>query len=1234
MPNLTVIFKEKQGFTALHLMLFFGATFLASESPAYSQGIVVLHHFYISQDTGSPVYLSAELPDADGPGLGLEQIPSLQSRLEQLAPSERLLVVKQVESHDPRASLKSVGLKLYPRNFLPDQASCAFSRLFPSLLPSSDIEFYGDPIEIHTLQGDINSQCSQVKTADGEVIPFSSTAEYESYPDGLWLMVISPLKHTDQESDTDSFGVPGVSDTTDLRELLSGSYSGDSDPKFDFKPGGSGLSNLMDISVMMSLLPTAREKREGDRPVLVLGSQEGVLIQVTDAHGYQWRRLYTMEQAKALLEGVEDKDSLLSRRQSVRMSVSVKKVDDLSRFCQKNIAMVVGFSLGQHIRQGVVSAPETDKEKSNQGNNGSSGKTSKGASNNNSGVQTTISLGAPPSVKGTGSGGGDREDDHRWSYVIKSQCEASEYLGDSDSNVITGVKAENSSPSGSRKAQSQPCFREQSFSYQNLHKLFEPEVLTSLCQGRAPPRLVLEKIEVERLPLLLMTYDSLISGGTTFQDHERHTVPFSALFQVNEPASRIYELYQAQSESFIDISFTLQDQESARVLLLALSYIISRPVAFLDFRRGLLTENSFVSHPDLSVSIINTANAAVYLNELNNVLLVIPDNNHLSLYDYSPTVEDDGADFLKCRARAMSDFITESGLRFISNSSFYKPAVRTLSQYAQRGTKEFDKISVLRVFPGYQGLFHSEHLCGCGIFRDERDVITLLAAMAGGIQLHNYEAYKKSADYWRDIGFDNIKAKVGEIYQGLMEKGEHQDADKLSFKKSESVQLAGSGNRDASILSDIRQRYPDFIEMIKMLTHLLYDEQSEIDEALIKELIEEVEMFVHRIEDQLTMNEHRYISAQIIKIKSSQRYKLIIEPEHHHDWQEINKALEKLLLVSGEDQGEIEELDDWGEMHNNFRLAMKLNLEHKTLIKLIFLLIKRLDEISVAFPGTARHLAEEVHKKVQPKIREYDTAGQTVDIELADAIFNAYVQLEKPGTQAERLNPPPVEEFVKWSPSQLLAFWKRTNSLNLYKLQDREFMLENPEFFLWIIKQSAVDYNNAYLRSQFVRQLRKKNITPTRELLESYWLTLISEHRRLISTPVFNQETVEAYMRLPEKERVRRVERLTGGSEDFRSIKANLEMVLALNQPRAGSPVPVDHPEKNKQLQLLRAVRDIARAGNLGVNAEGSLVLTGTELAAPLLPPSRVVKGLKRGVVYPPDVVTLTEKAFQRNRLD
>ena len=405
----------------MHLALSFWATFLAFESPAHFQGIV-LHHFYISQDTGSPVYLSAELPDADGLGPGLEQIPSLQSRLEQLAPGERLLVVKQAESHDQSALLQPVGLELHPRNFLPDQISCAFSRLFPSLLPSSDIEFYGNSIEIHTLQGDINPRCSQIKTVDGNAIPFDPTAEYESGSDGLWLIEIPPLKPVDQQKDIGSFGLQEGSNPKDLRELLAGSsYGDDSWWKFDFRPGGGGGSNLMDISLACSLLPTARKKREGDQPVLVLGNQEGVSIEVTDTQGHRWQRAYTMDEARELLKGVEDGEELLFRLQGANLVVKAGVVENLSTMCresleriQKSVPGIISYANGKHEKEKKDSS--ASKPASQVSESGNSGKS----------TRTKGSRSSPG--MGTGNGGGDREDEEHLPSRLKTQCEVSDIM--------------------------------------------------------------------------------------------------------------------------------------------------------------------------------------------------------------------------------------------------------------------------------------------------------------------------------------------------------------------------------------------------------------------------------------------------------------------------------------------------------------------------------------------------------------------------------------------------------------------------------------------------------------------------------------------------------------------------------------------------------------------------------------------------------------------------------------
>ena len=323
---------ESQVFPTLHLaVLFFWAMFLTSKSPAHSTDIV-LHHFYNSQATGLTVCVSAELPDAVG--LGLRQMTSIQSRLEQLAPSERLLIVRQAEPHDQSVSLQATGLKLYPRSFLPDGASCF-------LFSPRDINLRGNLIETHIIQGEINTRCSQVKTAAGKLISFSPETESEELPtDGLTLIEIPFRRNTDPHGSGDLSGIPDISTSADLRELLSGYYGGDPGSKFDFKPGGGGLSNPVEINLMFSLLSAASAKPEQNRPVLVLGSEEGISIEVIDGRGHQWQQSYTMEQAGELLADVEDGDDLLSRLRGTRLIVRTGKVEDLSCLCWQSMETI------------------------------------------------------------------------------------------------------------------------------------------------------------------------------------------------------------------------------------------------------------------------------------------------------------------------------------------------------------------------------------------------------------------------------------------------------------------------------------------------------------------------------------------------------------------------------------------------------------------------------------------------------------------------------------------------------------------------------------------------------------------------------------------------------------------------------------------------------------------------------------------------------------------------------
>ncbi len=398
------------------------------------------HYFYRSETTGLPVYLSGKLFNADWL---VQKVPSFHSQRSQLNPNEWLLVVKH--SHDQRALFQSAGLKLYPKGFLPDWVAC-------HLLWPSNIKFQEnlkEPYELYRLSATINPDCSQIQSNSGKTTPFvpSNNDDFEFYPDGLLLVEVPPLKQAGQKSDSGSFGLQDISGSGDLRELLPGFYDDDSGPKFDFKPGG-GWSNPMDINLMVSLLPTTRGKREGDQPVLV-GNQEGVLIEVIDSQGHQWQRFYTMDEARELLEGVEDGDELLYRLQGGSLVVKAGKVEDLSSVCRESMRKIVQLAeVGERVQSdfenhhhphevaippGIISFNGGDKDKKSGGGSGQQPGNGSGSSAQTSGASTT---GTTSASNTSGGSGDERDDDEKLGKKIKSQCQASEVIGSSFSKDL------------------------------------------------------------------------------------------------------------------------------------------------------------------------------------------------------------------------------------------------------------------------------------------------------------------------------------------------------------------------------------------------------------------------------------------------------------------------------------------------------------------------------------------------------------------------------------------------------------------------------------------------------------------------------------------------------------------------------------------------------------------------------------------------------------------------------
>ena len=423
---------------------------------------VYFHHFFHSETTGSPVYLSGKLSEAGWSDL--QKMPQFQWRRKQLSQPQWTLVVKH--PLDQKGTFEPVGLKLYSRGLLPDWIACHLSWPSDLRLQTNPTE----PYELHTLSGPIIPGCSQFRSDTDKTIAFVPADDSEPgiYPNGLWLIEIPPLKQVDEERTKDNFGIPEIPNPADLKDLLPGAYGSGPGFGFDFKPGGGGWSNLMDINIMMSLLPTAREERGESRPVLVLGHQEGVSIEVVDARGHQWHRFYTMDEASELLEGIEDGEDLLPRLRGNHWVVKAGKVEDLSSLCRESIGRIVrqagpgawfqgdmeetndsSGNVAEFVVPGAISF-NNDKNQKSSDHSGQQSGNKQGSSAQASGTSNTGTASASKVSGGgaTGGSGDGQDNEEKPGKKMQSQCEAS---------AIKEVEIQGSATNRDSAPSYQPC---------------------------------------------------------------------------------------------------------------------------------------------------------------------------------------------------------------------------------------------------------------------------------------------------------------------------------------------------------------------------------------------------------------------------------------------------------------------------------------------------------------------------------------------------------------------------------------------------------------------------------------------------------------------------------------------------------------------------------------------------------------------------------------------------------
>ena len=282
------------------------------------------------------------------------------------------------------------------------------------------------------------------------------------------------------------------------------------------------------------------------------------------------------------------------------------------------------------------------------------------------------------------------------------------------------------------------------FCYDRLHELFTPTVLRALTSKGQQTMFEVTDIKRANVSDLLKVYKGLLDRELSAEDGDDTVeIPFSNLFKVEHLIDCGYRYCEDYPQPLNRISVCKQNRESARVALLILPSILSKAVAFLDFTQGVITGNSFVIHPDLSVSMLSPLNVVSYLNSLDDFMVVIPECIQLSLYNFIEDTSEDRSAFLRKRANALTDIISGEAMKFAGNEEFYKIAERPLSQFSQRRFKSGDTISVLRALPGQLGLLHSEHVSG-ELSREGRGGLTLVTVLAASLLLGKHRKNKTS----------------------------------------------------------------------------------------------------------------------------------------------------------------------------------------------------------------------------------------------------------------------------------------------------------------------------------------------------------------------------------------------------------------------------------------------------------------------------------------------------------
>lgn len=701
------------------------------------------------------------------------------------------------------------------------------------------------------------------------------------------------------------------------------------------------------------------------------------------------------------------------------------------------------------------------------------------------------------------------------------------------------------------------------------------------------------------------------SSGTVCQK------PFESLFSLKSGNNVIRSMLKAlrnQAGILKNTSETFTSAASPGLLLL-LPALLGRPVALLDFANKTLTGNSFIIHPDLTVTMISQENAAgcltvlckerkhpVLLCPLSSELLVLTSAFQEVLTHVSVSGQDPMDEFLRLFNKRDDvsteylfgeDYMNFSCLLNLLAMSIetHHPmlpiAARPLSAMAGRGTLPDEVISKLRVFPSSDGLVFYE--------ADQDDFLyddTLFGQVL--LTLVNSEDFLERQHWLEDYHWRHKPLNIG-----------------------------GITGQQTQALMEITRKFPEIRRLLQDFLEKGPEEAPENQQKLLDQLETEIRHCAAHLDD----HELKFMGHMLVELKKSPAVRPYYQRQYDPDWSEVETALGRLCGTQGEDQELTGDNALLQEVNHEFAILVAMSADDRRIKKVAGTFISKLLELSHTMPETSRKIALALQEKLGHLLLRRSAPKEVVATEVGDAIVAAVAREQCPSVYTMEYQAPPSAVLKTWDELTLQAFWKSSSRLKNLGAESETHLFHNAHALLFLLNQDNVHFRNENLKFQ-VQKMTADTIAP--ENFGTLWRDLIEEHEKMLETPVFSEEHLRQYREKPPEERSSLATHLLA-QEQVSLDKLLGQVALAVTdhdsrQSSQDNQAEETGSSESSQLVEYRQVLDEIRRQGIQVDPEGQLVIGETALSAPL----PLVQAARAG--HPADSERITQHPLYLDR--